>query len=144
MSTETTQDILAMIADATTAWNEHDPDAYVKDMDDGCLWSDIGAGQHLVGPPAIRANFAATVAALVDLTIENTTVLISGDSFAIEWVMSGVHAGDLPGLPATGRKFSVPGATVGRVRSGKFTKVTEYWDGADFLRQVGVLPPRPA
>jgi steroid delta-isomerase-like uncharacterized protein len=140
MSTDTTTDIQAMIAEATAAWNRHDPDVYVENMDDGCLWTDIAAGQHLVGPAAIRANFAATVAALDDLKIENTTVFISGDSFAIEWVMSGVHSGDLPGLPATGRRFSVPGATVGQVRNGKFTKVTEYWDGADFLRQVGVLP----
>jgi ketosteroid isomerase-like protein len=57
--------------------------------------------------------------------------------------MTGVHTGDMPGLPATGRSFRIVGDGVGEVRDGQIVHVTDYWNMADFLGQVGALPPRP-
>lgn len=56
--------------------------------------------------------------------------------------MTGVHTGDVPGLPATGKPFRISGAGVGEIRDGKLARVTEYWNMAEFLIQVGVLPRR--
>lgn len=61
------------------------------------------------------------------------------DSVAIRWTMSGTHIGDLPILPATGRKFSIPGMTFYYVRDGKFCGHTQSFDQFGFLKQMGVF-----
>ncbi len=54
--------------------------------------------------------------------------------------MSGVHTGDVPGLPATGKPFLIHGGGIGEVRDGRIARVTEYWNMAEFLIQVGLMP----
>jgi len=56
------------------------------------------------------------------------------------WTATGTHHGDLPGIPRTGRKFSVTGMTIARVRNGKFVESWGNWDTLGLLQQLGVLP----
>ncbi|OLE61836.1 MAG: hypothetical protein AUG04_12910 [Deltaproteobacteria bacterium 13_1_20CM_2_69_21] len=59
----------------------------------------------------------------------------------IEWVMSGTHKGDLPGIPATGKRFSsVRGTNILELEAGKIRGESDYWDAATFIKQVGVAP----
>lgn len=58
---------------------------------------------------------------------------------AHEFTMSGVHGGSVPGLEATGERFSTSGAIVCQLRDGTFSRATEYWNMADLLTQVGIL-----
>ena len=44
------------------------------------------------------------------------------------------------GLPATGRSYRVPGVSVGRVRDGRIVENRDYWNLADYLQQVGLMP----
>jgi steroid delta-isomerase-like uncharacterized protein len=135
-------DIKTVVLDWTDAINRHDPDAaaafYAPDAD----FTDAGTGQRAQGRDAIRDAFKAFLAMSTDLAIEKTNMLSDGSWFATEWVMTGVHTGDIPGLPATGRSFHVVGAGVGEVRDGLIVHATEYWNMADFLGQVGALPPQ--
>ena len=49
--------------------------------------------------------------------------------------------GDLPGIPATGQRFSlVCGSIILELESGKIRRESDYWDAATFMKQVGVLP----
>lgn len=133
-------DIKTVVLDWTDAINRHDPDAaaafYAPDAD----FTDAGTGQRAQGRDAIRDVFKAFLAMSADLAIEKTNMLSDGSWFATEWVMTGVHTGDIPGLAATGRSFHVVGAGVGEVREGLIVHATEYWNMADFLGQVGALP----
>lgn len=135
-------DIKTVVLDWTDAINRRDPDAaaafYAPDAD----FTDAGTGQRAQGRDAIRDAFKAFLAMSTDLTIEKTNILSDGTWFATEWVMTGAHTGDIPGLPATGRSFHVVGAGVGEVRDGLIVHATEYWNMADFLGQVGALPPQ--
>jgi steroid delta-isomerase-like uncharacterized protein len=59
----------------------------------------------------------------------------------IEWVMSGTHKGGLPGIRATGKRFSsVRGTTILELEAGKIRRESDYWDAATFMKQVGLLP----
>ena len=59
----------------------------------------------------------------------------------IEWVMLGTHKGDLPGIPATGKRFSsVRGLTILELEAGKIRRESDYWDAATFMKQIGLLP----
>ena len=137
-------DVKALVLDWTDAFNRHDPDAYASFMAEDCVFTNVGTGERVVGRAAQRADLAKLLAAWSDLRGETVNLLVAGDSYAKEWVMTGVHTGDMPGLPATGRNFRIVGAGVGQVRDGKIASATEYWNLADFLSQVGALPPRAA
>jgi steroid delta-isomerase-like uncharacterized protein len=141
MTTHITTDIKSLVLDWTDAYNRGDADAAASFMSEDCVVLNLGTGQRTTGRAAYRETVEMALTAFSDLRFEKTTFVVDGAAFATEWTMSGVHTGDLPGLPATGRSFRVPGATVGEVRDGKLARVTEYTNMADFLTQVGVLPP---
>lgn len=132
----------ALVLDWTEALNRRDADAAVAYLTEDCVLVNIGTGQRTVGREAIREDHLALFAMYSDMRIEKTTFLSTGDGhYATEWIMTGVHTGDAPGLPATGKPFRISGAGVGEIRDGRIARVTEYWNMAEFLIQVGVLPP---
>ena len=72
---------------------------------------------------------------------ELTNRFVAGQWAVIEWVMSGTHKGDLPGIPATGKAFSaVRGSIILELEAGKIRRESDYWDAATFMRPVGLLP----
>jgi predicted ester cyclase len=63
-----------------------------------------------------------------------------GDLVVSQILGRGVHAGELLGIPATGREVETEGIVIHRVREDK---IVEYWSVTDIarvLQQVGVLP----
>jgi len=132
---------LTALAAWTDALNRHDPDGVAAAFAPNGVLTDVGVGQCAQGRDAIRATAVGFIAMFTELRIEKTVMLSEGERYASEWVMTGVHTGDAPGLPATGRSFRVLGAGVGEVRDGLIVRGTEYWNMADFLTQVGLLPP---
>jgi len=134
-------DAASVILDWTEAFNRHDPDAYARYFDDDCVFTNVGTGRRLVGRAAARQDFLDLLGAWSSLRLEVVNVLSADAGFTKEWIMTGVHTGDLPDLPATGRPFRIRGAGVGRMRDGRIVELTEYWNLAAFLGQVGVLPP---
>jgi steroid delta-isomerase-like uncharacterized protein len=134
-------DIKALVLDWTEAFNRHDPDGYAAFMHENCVFTNVGTGRRIVGSAAQRDDLADLVKMWGDLRVEVVNLLVDDDSFTKEWIMTGIHVGDMPGLPATGRSFRIVGAGVGHIRDGKIVNLTEYWNLADFLSQVGALPP---
>jgi steroid delta-isomerase-like uncharacterized protein len=57
----------------------------------------------------------------------------------MEWIISAIHKGDLPGMPATNKSFSIRGATIIELQTGKIKRNSDYWDLATFLKQVGLM-----
>ena len=87
----------------------------------------------------MRAFVQATLAAVPDFKIEPKSVFSTVDRLGSEWVMSGTQTGDFPGLPATGKGFSVPVASIMEFQNGKIRRNTDYWNLASFLQQVGAM-----
>ena len=90
-----------------------------------------------VGHEAILARKGAGFAAMPDLTITATNRIVHGDQLTVEWVASGTHTHEYPGLPATGRPFSIPGVTVVVRRDGKIVRESLYYNMAEVQRQLG-------
>ena len=93
--------------------------------------------QPFVGREAILARKGAGFASLPDLTITPTNRIVRGNQLTVEWVASGTHMRDYPGLPATGRSFSIPGVTVVVRREGKIVRESLYYDMSEVQRQLG-------
>jgi steroid delta-isomerase-like uncharacterized protein len=107
---------------------------------DDCIYEDVTFGVVNRGKAELRAFAEGVFAAVPDFTVELTSRFATSDRGGIEWVLTGTHRGDFPGLPATGRRFSVRGATVDELRDGKIQRLSDYWDSGTFMKQVGLLP----
>lgn len=133
-------DARAVVAAWHDALNRHDPDAVAGCFADRCAVMEHGTGRRLVGRTAVRDAVAGWIGAVGELWVEGLTVLELDGGFATEWMMGGVHTGELLGRAATGRSFAVNGATLGEVVDGEIVSAALYWNVADLLTQVGVDP----
>ena len=93
--------------------------------------------EAFVGRDAIIAREEMITAATSDASITVTNRLAHGNMVVAEWVATGRHTGDLPGLPASGRSFTISGVTVVIREHGKIVRETLYFDVAELHRQIG-------
>src|SRR5260370_12794516 len=144
MNTRTEAGPVTTLLAWTDALNRHDADAAAAYFAPDADLTNAGTGTHAQGRDAIREEFKSYFAMFTDWAVEKTRTLSDGTWYAAEWVMTGVHTGDVPGLPATGRSFRVVGAGVGEVRDGLIVHATEYFNIPALLPHLDTLPPPPA
>jgi len=89
-----------------------------------------------VGREAIMNRKNAGFAAMPDLKFTVTNRIARGDQLTVEWIATGTHKVDYPGLPATGRTFSIPGVTVVVRRNGKIVRESLYYNMVEVQRQL--------
>lgn len=93
--------------------------------------------QPFVGREAIMSRKSAGMDAIPGLKINVTNRVVHGNQLTVEWVASGSHTGDYPGLAATGRSFSIPGVTVVVRHNGKIVRESLYYDMNEVRSQLG-------
>ena len=91
----------------------------------------------LVGRTAIMERKGMGMAAIPDIKITITNRVAHGNQVSAEWVATGTHNGDLPGMPATGLPFTLRGVTVTIRQQGKVVREAIYYDLNDLKRQIG-------
>jgi len=92
------------------------------------------------GPAGVKPIVAAMRAAFPDLHYTIDQLVIGEDAVAVRVTLRGTHRGDLFGIPATGKAFTVTQTNIERFRDGK---IVEHWRNTDelsLLRQLGVVP----
>lgn len=92
--------------------------------------------QPFVGRTAIMSRKNVILAASSNSSIQVTNRVVHGNQVSVEWIASGVHSGDLPGLPASGRSFSISGVTVVVRENGKIVREALYYDVHELRRQL--------
>ena len=95
-----------------------------------------GAAPDTAGVEELRASFAGFRAVFPDLHVTVEDVVAAGDRVALRWTAEGTHAGELAGVPATGRAVRWGGIDVYRFADGR---IAEWWrndDHAGLLAQV--------
>ncbi len=126
------------LAEWAAGWSAHDAERVVRLFTEDCVYEDVTIGAVNHGKDELRAFAAAIFAAIPDFAIALSSSHADQGWAAMEWTMSGTHAADLPGLPATGEHFSVRGATVLALAPDGISRCTDYWDKATFAAQVGL------
>lgn len=99
-----------------------------------------GDGRRMDGPDAGIAVAQMFSGAMSDAKITIRTVHVAGDTAAVEFIGTGTHDGDFQGIPASGRKVTMPVITVLDVKDGKIVAEREYMDAAHLLQQIGAMP----
>jgi steroid delta-isomerase-like uncharacterized protein len=93
--------------------------------------------EPIVGRAAIMARKSTGLAAVSDFQLKITNRVVHGGQISAEWVATGTHSGDLPGMPATGRPFTLRGITISVRQDGKIVREAIYYDLDHLRRQIG-------
>ncbi len=121
------------------AWSLHDPDIVDDVFADEGTYEDVAMQASMRGKSEIKKFMEETIAGFPDFHVEQVRSISSDNMIASEWIMSGTHTGDFPGLEATGKPFSVRGASIAIVRDGRIVQWTDYYDRHDLMSQLGVF-----
>jgi steroid delta-isomerase-like uncharacterized protein len=133
-----------MMSEFMGAVNAHDLEKILTFFTDDAVYDCMPMGKLSHGKKEIGNFFSDTFTSFPDFKIEMKSAFIAGDHGAGEWIMSGTFAkSTTPGVPATGKKFSVRGSTINEFRGGKISRNTNYWNRAEFMQQVGLMPSPP-
>ena len=96
----TTSDTERMLEAWAIAWSSHDPEKVLALFIDDCVYEDVTFGAINRGKEQLRAFADGVFAGIPDYKV-NLTARFAADAWAaMEWVMSGTHNGDFPGMPA--------------------------------------------
>jgi steroid delta-isomerase-like uncharacterized protein len=115
------------------AWNTHDGAQVASFMTDDVDFEDVTMARSFHSPKEIEAfavEFEETFSS--DFRFALVSEQATDTTLAAEWTVSGTHDRGSPELPATGKPFTIRGATIARLRDGKIAYNRDYWDGAKF------------
>jgi steroid delta-isomerase-like uncharacterized protein len=122
------------------AVNSHNVEKMISFFTDDCIYEDMAVGVANHGKRETEAFVTGWFIFSEDMHFEVTSFFSAGDWAATEWIMTGTYTGDLPGIPANNKRFSVRGSSVIEIRGDKISRNTDYWNFAMFLKQVDALP----
>ena len=85
---------------------------------------------------------ADTRATYPDFHITIHDLVLEGDRLASRWTWQGTHLGKtrMLNIPPTGRKVTVHGSHILKIRDGKLSEGWQFADDIGLLRQLGVIP----
>jgi steroid delta-isomerase-like uncharacterized protein len=124
------------------AWDSHDAAKVVAFMAQDATYEDLALGVTHEGRAAIAAFVEEAEQFSKDYKFTGVSEQASGDRYALEWEMAGTNTGEAGGLPGTNKPYRIRGVSIGRLDAdGKIKENRDYWNMADYLMQVGILPP---
>ena len=94
------------------------------------------------GPEGVKKWFAALRAGISNLHNTHYETIAEGDLVLIRWGGTGLHTGNVFGVPASGKPIKITGLDLFRMAGGK---IVEMWQEADYLgmmQQMGAIPSR--
>jgi steroid delta-isomerase-like uncharacterized protein len=114
--------------------NSHDIEQMLTLLTDDVIIEDIPLGMVMKGKDAVKLGYTSFIAATPDYKIEPKSGVTDDRSFAIEVILSGTLKGGFPGIPATGKRFSIRGCAFGEFENGKIKGRRDYWDSASLKK----------
>jgi steroid delta-isomerase-like uncharacterized protein len=99
-----------------------------------------GMPDQPTGPEGVKAVVSMFRRGMPDLRVVIEDMIADGDKVAVRYTLEGTHAGELFGVPPTGRRLSIESITVERVSEGR---IREHWrvtDTLDMMQQLGAIP----
>ncbi len=91
------------------------------------------------GPDSEKKRVSLYRTAFPDLHLTIQDLIAEGESVMVRWSCRGTHKGDLNGIAATNKQFTITGISVVRVSNGKITEAFVNWDALGLMQQLGVV-----
>jgi len=136
-----TIDATRILQDYVTSWNSHDVERLLSFFTDDCIYEDLATAVVKHGKKELKALLNDLFVSIPDVKFDFKAVFSVEDRGAMEWVMSGTYTGDseIAKISATGKSFSVRGASIMELLNGKISRNSDYWNFASFVQQVSYL-----
>jgi steroid delta-isomerase-like uncharacterized protein len=134
-------DVKKIINDYVSSFNSHDLNKALSFWTDDSIYENLAQGIVTHNKKELSAWFDLSFFNTPDLKFEVKSVFGGDEWVGIEWVMSGTHThSSNPAIPATGKTFSVRGASIYQLRNGKIVRETGYWNYVTVMQQLGLMP----
>jgi steroid delta-isomerase-like uncharacterized protein len=110
-------------------WNQRNESAIEAMLTPDCRVHGLGGGDAaMIGPEGFKTFYRSFCGAFPDLRVTVDDTIAEGDKVAIRWTATMTHLGDGLGFPASGKKTSMDGSTIGVIKDGK---IDEGWNHMD-------------
>jgi glyoxylase-like metal-dependent hydrolase (beta-lactamase superfamily II)/predicted ester cyclase len=94
-------------------------------------------------PDGVRAFFTELFAAVPDHNLEVLDLVAARNQAAVRWRTTGTFCGGpFLGVEPTGSRIELEGIDLLTIANGLIERNDAYYDGTQFARQIGMLPPR--
>jgi glyoxylase-like metal-dependent hydrolase (beta-lactamase superfamily II)/predicted ester cyclase len=94
-------------------------------------------------PEGLRAFFTELFAAIPDQRFEVLDVVAARNQAAVRWRSAGTFCGGpFQGVEPTGARVELEGLDLLTIKDGLIERNDAYYDGTQFARQIGLMPPR--
>ena len=124
----------AALMRAVEAWNTGDVDSYME------LYAEnvkLHAGTYdFPDKKVVEGMYKGMHGATSDLRLDIHETFGDGERLAARYTVTGIHTGELMGIPATGRAISITGITIMHFENGR---VVERWDSDDSTEVLSKL-----
>jgi steroid delta-isomerase-like uncharacterized protein len=130
----------AILRRAVEAFNDHGRRAQYLEL----YASDVvlhGYPEQIHGADGARGFYSEVWNAFPDAELSLEQIVASGDTVAARFTLSGLHAEDFYGAPASGRDVIIDGIAMMRFSDGK---VVEEWQASSNVRDLTRLAARAA
>jgi steroid delta-isomerase-like uncharacterized protein len=118
------------------AENSHDVEKVLPLLTDDIVIEDVTFGVVMKGKDDIKQIYPTLFTAAPDFKLEPKAWVTDDKSFAVEIVYSGTQKGEFPGLPPTGKRFSIRTCSFGEFENGKIKGRRDYWDLVTLREQL--------
>ncbi|UJA20925.1 SnoaL-like domain-containing protein [Thermoleophilia bacterium SCSIO 60948] len=127
-----------------TLFEDRDPEAARRFWDEDSVDHFLAQGFSARGPDELAAFFHELLAAMPDLRMEILELTETSSESIVQWRMTGTFdGGPFIGIEPTGKRIEMRGCDCFRwTDRGTIDTNTVYSDGAEFARQIGMLPAR--
>lgn len=136
-SSTSPQKIRRLVDELYAAWSLHQLEKIDAIFTDDVVYEDVASGEVHRGTEAIKQLLRAVYAWAPDYRVTKTSLIVANDTAATEWLSEGIQTGPIGDLPASGNSFRLRGVSFLTFRDGKIASVTDYYDMATFLTQLG-------
>jgi steroid delta-isomerase-like uncharacterized protein len=99
-----------------------------------------GTPEPVHGKDGFREFVSTYLTGFPDGTITVDDQIAEGELVATRWTGRGTNAGQLMGMPPTGREVTVQGITYARIVDGKAREAWLIWDTLSMMQQLGAVP----
>jgi steroid delta-isomerase-like uncharacterized protein len=127
----------------TDTWNGRDQEAFFATYTEDCELTAPGFDGK--GRQGLQEFWSLWMSGFPDNQVRVRLLIAEGDHVVEESVFEGTNSGPLRDsdgteTAATGRSVSTPFAGIHTVRNGKIARSRIYFDEADVLSQLGLMP----
>lgn len=123
-------------------WRKGRPEAIDAMVADDAVMHGLGeADSDVRGAAGFKPFVERMRGAFPDVDIRPVQMIEEGDLIATRWVATMTHQGDQLGVRATGRRISLTGMTIVRLRDGKIVEAWNNYDQLSLMQQIGALQP---